>query len=400
MKPHRIFYIMKKHKLFCAVLVTLVVSITSCKYDDAELWNAVDSLENRLTKIESKLETMNSNINSISGLVEALERNLFIEEVETVENGYNIKFSDGTQANILNGKDGKDGIDAPIINVKLQDGKYYWVQTVNGETSWLLDVDGNMIPASGTDAVTPLLKVDSDGYWIVSYDKGYKYSKVLNEKGEPIQASGKENESFFESVEATETELIIILADGTEIILPIGEQSPYKAVDLGLSVKWATFNLGATAPTDKGGLYWWGDVTGENSEAPDLDLIYGTSYDIVRANWGGKWRMPSVNELKELVKECKWTEKTVNGVVGMEVMGKNEQSIFLPVTGRGVLMSGSPFVLLETYGYYWAGESNLVSGNRYGSMLYWDSENEADGVNCPGGLNVNESKLAIRPVRE
>ena len=170
---------MKKHKLFCAVLVTLVVSITSCKYDDAELWNAVDSLENRLTKIESKLETMNSNINSISGLVEALERNLFIEEVETVENGYNIKFSDGSQASILNGKDGKDGIDAPIINVKLQDGKYYWVQTVNGETSWLLDVDGNMIPASGTDAVTPMLKVDSDGYWIVSYDKGYKYTGKL-----------------------------------------------------------------------------------------------------------------------------------------------------------------------------------------------------------------------------
>ena len=110
--------------------------------------------------------------------------------------------------------------------------------------------------------------------------------------------------------------------------------------------------------------------------------------------------MPSVNELKELVEECKWTKKTVNGVVGMEVMGENEQSIFLPITGREELLSGSPFVVFETYGYYWSGESSLVSDNRTGWMLFWDSERDFDKAYCPGGLYVNESKLAIRPVRE
>ncbi len=396
---------MKTKKIICTILATLAICLTSCKYDDAELWNAVDSLDNRLTQLESKLETMNSNINSISDLVEALQKNLFITEIETLENGYNLKFSDGSQASILNGKDGKDGVDAPIINVKFQNGKYYWTQTVNGETSWLLDIDGNMVQASGTDATTPLLKVDSDGYWIVSYDKGYTYSKVLDEKGQPVQASGKENESFFESVEATEDELIIVLADGTEIILPIGEPSPYKAVDLGLSVKWATFNLGATAPTEKGGVYLWGDVTGEGIvgyyEAPAQKEIYGSTYDIARATWGGKWRMPSVSELKELAENCTWTKKTINGVDGMEVMGDNDQSIFLPSTGYGIPVDGTPgntAIIFETHGYYWAGESSVISsGERFGSVLYWDADNN---INCPGGLNANITKMAIRPVKE
>lgn len=395
---------MRTNKIIFAILASLVICITSCKYDDAELWDAVDSLDNRLTKVESKLETMNSNINSIGDLVDALQKNLFITDVETLENGYSLKFSDGSQISLLNGKDGKDGIDAPIINVKYQNGKYYWVQTVNGETSWLLDIDGNMVQASGADAVTPLLKVDSDGYWIVSYDKGYTYAKVLDEDGQPVQASGKENDSFFESVEATENELVIVLTDGTEIILPIGEPSPYKAVDLGLSVKWATFNLGATAPSEKGEAYLWGDVTGEGIigyyEAPAQNQIYGSVYDIVRATWGGKWRMPSVAELNELAENCTWTKKTVNGVDGMEVVGDNNQSIFLPNTGYRMPADGNPgntFVLFETCGYYWSGESFVISGERFGSMLYWDIENN---IYCPGGLNVNAVKMAIRPVKE
>ena len=391
---------MRTHKFLCAIFVTLVFCITSCKYDDAELWDAVDSLENRLSKIESKLETMNSNINSISSLVEALQKNLFITEVETLENGYNLKFSDGTQASILNGedgKDGKDGIDAPVINVKLQDGKYYWVQTVDGETSWLLDNDGNMVPASGTDAVTPLLKVDSDGYWIVSYDKGYTYSKVLNLKGEPVQATGKENESFFESVEATEDELIIVLADGTEIILPLGEQSPYKAVDLGLSVKWATFNMGATSSTDKGGLYLWGDVSGNavmgSYTAPNKNSICGGNYDIVQKTWGGKWRLPSKSEQEELALRCTWNRKTINGVDGMEVVGENGKSIFLPATGYQMLGTSR---IAVTRGFYWVGESYSDEYGRFGYVYNWDDENYYYNAS----YNVSIVKMAIRPVKE
>ena len=71
--------------------------------------------------------------------------------------------------------------------------------------------------------------------------------------------------------------------------------------------------MGATAPSEKGEAYLWGDVTGEGIigyyEAPAQNQIYGSTYDIVRATWGGKWRMPSVTELKELAESCTWTKK-------------------------------------------------------------------------------------------
>lgn len=73
-----------------------------------------------------------------------------------------------------------------------------------------------------------------------------------------IGQDGEDGNSFFDSVEIIGDELWITLKDGSEIVLPIGKQSPYKAVDLGLSVKWASFNLGATVPEELGELYFGG----------------------------------------------------------------------------------------------------------------------------------------------
>jgi len=64
---------------------------------------------------------------------------------------------------------------------------------------------------------------------------------------------------LFDSVEVSANEIRIILKDGSEIVLPLGEIPPLKAVDLGLSVKWASFNMGASSETDSGELYYWGD---------------------------------------------------------------------------------------------------------------------------------------------
>ena len=52
---------------------------------------------------------------------------------------------------IYNGKDGKDGANAPIINVKQEGGVYYWTITVDGKTEWLTDEDGNKLRVSGED---------------------------------------------------------------------------------------------------------------------------------------------------------------------------------------------------------------------------------------------------------
>lgn len=400
---------MKTFKLIIlSALSSFFVLSCSKEYDDSELWDKVNSLDDRITSIEEKIESMNKEITSMENIVKALEKRLYITNITSLSEGYEILFSDGSKIIISDGKDGEDGKDAPIINVRLYEGQYYWTQTINGETDWLYDNEGNKVPASGADATTPLLKVDSDGYWIISYDNGNTYARVFDENGNAVKAIGQDGEdgnSFFDSVEIIGDELWITLKDGSEIVLPIGKQSPYKAVDLGLSVKWASFNLGATVPEELGELYFWGDPTGKGEfmsfEAPDMDNICGTEYDIVRQMWGGTWKMPSENAGLELYLSCKWTRTIVNGVEGMKVTGRNGNSIFLPATGYGLPKSGpSPIqtqrVNIEN-GYYWVGDSYKDSYGRFGFYFYFDKSNPS---NVCHSYNTSFAKCAIRPVKE
>lgn len=393
---------MKEFKFVCKVMLVLLCMSACSKYDDSELWNKVNSLDDRVASIESRLESLNSDITSIRSIVTALQNKLYLTNVTTLGDGYTLTFSDGSKITISDGKDGADGKDAPVINVRYDNGKYYWIQTINGTTTWLYDADGNKIPASGTDAITPLLKVDSDKYWIISYDNGYTYSKVLDEHGNAVEASGKDGDSFFESVEATDDELIIVLKDGTEIVIPLGAQSPYKAINLGLSVKWASFNLGATTSSEQGGLYLWGDVANSGMvpyyEAPNINNICGTKYDIVRATWGGSWRLPSRAEQTELVTQCTWTRTIVNGVEGMKVTGRNGNSIFLPPTGYGLPQSGpigQTQIVDVDNGYYWVGESYSDTYGRFGYVFHYNEKSHYYNASW----NANFAKMAIRPVK-
>jgi hypothetical protein len=147
-------------------------------------------------------------------------------------------------------------------------------------------------------------------------------------------------------------------------------------VDLGLSVKWATFNVGATKPEEYGDYFAWGET--EPKEVYDWSTYkwcngsatltkynnssaYGTvdhkihlelSDDAARANWGGDWRMPLKTEQDELRNNCNWTWTTQNGVNGYKVTSKsNGNSIFLPAAGyRG----DSSLDNAGSYGTYWS----------------------------------------------
>ena len=119
------------------------------------------------------------------------------------------------------------------------------------------------------------------------------------------------------------------------------EISTSQIVDLGLSVKWAGWNIGATSPEKYGKLYGWADPTGLKSSDNLNDYpsahpptnITGTSYDIASVKWGGNWRIPTKNEINELVNKCKWTLVTYRKVKGFKVTGPNGNSIFMPLTG-------------------------------------------------------------------
>lgn len=167
----------------------MIIGAVSCKYDDGELWNKVNDLDGRLTNIESQLTQMNTDLASVKTIAQALQNNVYVKSVSATENGYVIIFTDGTEATISNGSDGKN---APVISVGEFEGAYYWNQTIDGTTDWLLDDEGNKIPVSGQDAITPLLKVSTSGYWMISYDGGINYEDVLDAGGNPVKAIGED----------------------------------------------------------------------------------------------------------------------------------------------------------------------------------------------------------------
>ena len=116
----------------------------------------------------------------------------------------------------------------------------------------------------------------------------------------------------------------------------------HEWVDLGLSVKWATMNVGASSPSDYGSYFAWGETRPKSEYTADncvtwnkdlKDISGNSSYDAARSNWGGSWRLPTQKELEELENKCKWTWTTQGGHKGYKVTGPNGNSIFLPAAG-------------------------------------------------------------------
>ena len=115
-------------------------------------------------------------------------------------------------------------------------------------------------------------------------------------------------------------------------------------VDLGLSVKWASCNLGASTPAGQGGYYAWGETSTKKeyskenyAYSPYTNIgkeIFGTQYDAATVNLGKDWRMPTKEEIKELCEKCTFTYGDVDGVKGYYATGKNGNSIFLPCYGE------------------------------------------------------------------
>ena len=242
-----------KKLLTLAVMVTALV-LSSCKYDDDDIWNSVHGLEDRVAKLEELCKQMNTNISSLQTIVTALQNNDYVTGVTPVmqsgkEVGYTITFSKSNPITIFHGKDGQNGMDGtdgkdgttPTIGVKQDvDGIYYW--TLDGD--WLTDERGDKIKAEGTDGkdgadgengsdgtdgtngkdgITPQFKIEND-YWFISYDNGDTWTQVGKATGEDGKdgEDGVGGDSMFTGIDyKTSTDYVIFtLADGTQIKLP------------------------------------------------------------------------------------------------------------------------------------------------------------------------------------
>ena len=223
---------MRKTILLAVGVVAMLAAMVGCSYDDEAIWNEIENVKDRVETLEESVIKTNEDIAALQTIVNALQKSLYVVSVTPTAEGYTIVFSDGTTAEIKNGKDGANGANAPVISVKQDaDGNYYW--TMDGE--WLL-VDGERVRTngidgengapgeSGNDAIAPQVRInDGTKMWEISTDGGQTWvsTGVVAEgkDGETIY-TGNESESLFKSVDATHDDYIVItLVDNTELVL-------------------------------------------------------------------------------------------------------------------------------------------------------------------------------------
>lgn len=169
------------------------------------------------------------------------------------------------------------------------------------------------------------------------------------------------------------------------------------AIDLGLSVKWASFNLGAYKPTDIGNIFYWAENLPSTPNKPKHlkiktdaigDIAGDRRYDAATNLIGENWRLPTDKECRELLDECKWEIKILDGIEGRLVTGPNGNSIFLPFNQKSYVT-----------GIY-------ISGHYWTSSPYHGSESAKDlrfGENCKQPAEIwcataNRCMFCIRPV--
>lgn len=186
-----------------------------------------------------------------------------------------------------------------------------------------------------------------------------------------------------------------------------------EAVDLGLSVKWASCNLGATSPEQKGSYFAWGETTPKDSfpaswntyKYYDFEKNAVTKYtkadslkvllpedDAAQAQWGGEWRMPTHEEFNELVTSCERIDSTLNGVPCAYLKAPNGNGIFLPTTG---IINGTTLFYPDYYSYWTSSLFTKSSPCKYAIASRGDL---TDGTRMPSN-RYRFVGLPIRPVR-
>ena len=251
--------------IFATAVAMLFAAGCATEYDDTPIWNEIDSINDRIDDLEDLCRELNNDIESVQKLVDSLENNDYVTAVtpivkngETI--GYTISFTKSEPITIYHGEDGTDGEDGrdgedgedgrdgrdgniPNIGVKKHtDGRYYW--TINGD--WLLDNNGNKVPATGEDGkdgvdgedgtngkdgidgedgnngtngkdgITPVLKIENN-YWYVSYDNGLTWTRL----DKSIDDSCNGGSSIFKSVTQDKDNVYFTLTDGTVITVPL-----------------------------------------------------------------------------------------------------------------------------------------------------------------------------------
>lgn len=192
---------------------------------------------------------------------------------------------------------------------------------------------------------------------------------------------------------------------------PDGYINGHGFVDLGLSVKWATCNVGASTPERYGEYFAWGDTFSKKKYTKNNSLtcsksmsilqsegiinsygILNKKYDVASANWGESWRMPTESEFYELVEKCKWEWILMDGKRGCQVTGPNGKIIFLPAAGR---CFDSLYHEVGKYMNFWS--ASVCNGSDGAYSLYF---HYLGNGKCHINFQAREDGLSVRAVTE
>ena len=250
--------------------------------------------------------------------------------------------------------------------------------------------------------------------------------KTINWKSSDSSIATVDSEGKVTAISAGSTKISALATDGSNVSaacmvtvkINLSLPDAVEAVDLGLpsGLKWASMNVGATKPEEYGEYFAWGETqpktdyswstykwcngssntqtkynTSSSYGTVDNKTVLDPEDDAAHVNWGGSWRMPTLEEYDELINKCTWTWTTQNGVKGRLVTGPNGKSIFLPVAGfRNV----ANLYYAGSYGSYWS--SSLRTDY---PLIAWLVSFNSDDVRRGSGSG-RDGGFSVRPVTE
>lgn len=284
-----------------------------------------------------------------------------------------------------------------------------WVYSASylgtGRAGWVITAEnGNSIflPSSGWMNNTNTHK---DGTTWMYWTSELRYNATLGQRamyaafyaGNGVVGSGAEMTGVYMPLRP------VFVESGSEPDVPADDESDEagKAVDLGLSVRWADRNVGAASAADYGEYFAWGETKAKDDYSPANyeggqitdDAIGGTEYDVARNRWKGAWRMPSKKEMDELIEKCDWTWTYQNAVPGYLVKSKRDasKSIFLPAAGYKY---GTSISREGSAGFYWTDYIYVQRSDRaFAETLEFDESSMDHTYNtCAYGLTIRPVK--------
>lgn len=207
-------------KIWYIALLLLTACLTGCSNNDEDALRAdLEALKERIAALEATTSDLNTNIRAIRELT---REGMTITEVASKDGVYTLTLSDGTTLRLIEKTEHTGTV--PLVGI---DPNGNWQVSYDNGTSYqpLTGPDGQPIKARGDDGQTPAFRVNTEGFWQVSYDSGANYQPVLDEQGNPVKAitDSSSDTAFFTSVTPTDNSLDIVLKDGTQLSIPIAK---------------------------------------------------------------------------------------------------------------------------------------------------------------------------------